>query len=191
MSRDYTHYVSPKLEPRQNPTKGNYGIYAIKPVIKGELLVVWGGDIVTGEVLAQLPERNRQHSIQIDENLYQVSPRDAEPGDFVNHSCNPNAGLHGQISLVAMRDIQVGEEICFDYAMSDGSVYDEFDCACGAPGCRGRVAADDWKNPELQTRYAGYFSPYLQRRIEKLRREQRLLARKNGRLRALAQITKI
>lgn len=60
------------------------------------------------------------------------------------------------------------EEVCFDYAMSDGSPYDEFDCTCGAADCRRRVTGNDWCRPELQQRYAGYFSPYLQRRIEQL-----------------------
>jgi hypothetical protein len=56
--------------------------------------------------------------------------------------------------------------------MSDGSPYDEFDCACGSPLCRGRVTGDDWQRHDLQARYAGYFSPYLQRRIERSRRHQ-------------------
>ncbi len=163
--RHWTHYVSPKLQPRPYDDKG-HGLIVAYPVVKGELLVVWGGDVMTREQLEQLPEHKRQHSIQVEENLYQVSPRDPEPGDYVNHSCNPNSGLSGQIALVAMRPIGVGEEICFDYAMSDGSVYDEFDCACGAHNCRGRVTGEDWKRQELQRRYTGYFSPYLQRRID-------------------------
>jgi hypothetical protein len=71
-----------------------------------------------------------------------------------------------------MRDIGPGEEITFDYAMSDGSGYDEFACACGAATCRGRVTGEDWRLPALWRRYEGYFSPYLQRRIDTLRREQ-------------------
>ena len=59
--------------------------------------------------------------------------------------------------------------------MSDGTTYDEFDCACGALHCRGRISGNDWKLPELQRRYKGYFSPYLQRRIERMRREQQRL----------------
>ena len=55
--------------------------------------------------------------------------------------------------------------------MCDGSVYDEFDCYCGAHNCRGRVTGNDWKNPELWERYHGYFSPYLARRIEALKAE--------------------
>ena len=64
-----------------------------------------------------------------------------------------------------MRDIQPGEEITYDYAMSDGSPYDEFTCSCGSPYCRGHVSGEDWRRSELWQRYAGYFSPYLQRRI--------------------------
>ena len=70
-----------------------------------------------------------------------------------------------------MRDIRPGEEICLDYAMCDGSNYDEFDCSCGSPDCRHRVTGEDWKRPELWKRYEGYFSPYLQRRITALKRE--------------------
>jgi hypothetical protein len=65
-----------------------------------------------------------------------------------------------------MRDIQPGEEICFDYAMSDTVAYDEFVCGCGAPNCRRSVTGSDWQLPELQKRYAGYFAPHVQRRID-------------------------
>jgi len=50
--------------------------------------------------------------------------------------------------------------------MSDGSPYDEFDCACGSGLCRRRVTGEDWRQPVLQQRYSGHFSPYLQQRID-------------------------
>jgi hypothetical protein len=81
--------------------------------------------------------------------------------------------MSGQIGLIAIRDIEVGEEVCLDYAMCDGSDYDEFECSCGAPNCRGRITGEDWKRPELWERYDGYFSPYLQRRIAQLKKEVR------------------
>jgi hypothetical protein len=56
--------------------------------------------------------------------------------------------------------------------MSDGSPYDEFACGCGSHDCRRRVSGDDWKRSELWQRYAGYFSPYLQRRIAAERRHR-------------------
>ena len=51
-----------------------------------------------------------------------------------------------------------------------GVPYPGFDCRCGSPLCRGRVTDSDWRIPELQERYDGWFSWYLQRRIVRLRR---------------------
>jgi uncharacterized protein len=164
-------YLCPKLEVRSQPSHGGHGLFAREPVAKGEVLTVWAGIIVDGEKLKEMPEAYRQRAVQVEEGLYQVSLRTDEPADMGNHSCDPNAGLQGQITLVAMRDIAAGEEVCFDYAMSDGTPYDEFECACGALNCRGRITGDDWRRAELWERYDGYFSPYLQRRINRLRAE--------------------
>lgn len=158
-------YLSPKLQGRPK-TIGN-GIFAKEPLAQGELLAVFGGVVYPWEAFITLPERERSLSLQVEENLFLVPDKIGE-GDYVNHSCDPNAGLSGQIALVAMRDIQPGEEVCFDYAMSDTTPYDEFDCECGASNCRRRVSGDDWRIAALQQRYAGYFTPYVQRRIDGL-----------------------
>jgi len=129
---------------------------------------VWSGVIVDAIKLKSMTARERQLSVQVEEGLYLVSELPGEGPDFINHSCDPNVGLNGQIVLVAMRDIEAGEEICIDYAMCDGSPYDEFDCGCGSALCRGRITGEDWQRPELIERYQGYFSPYLQRRISLL-----------------------
>jgi SET domain-containing protein len=165
-----TCYLVPKAEARLKSHR-EYGVYAREPFQKDELIAVWGGEVVTGEKLAQLPERLRRLSIQVEEDLYLVALNEG-PGDYVNHSCDPNAGLSGQIVLVAMREIAAGEEITFDYAMSDASAYDEFTCECGAPNCRGTVRGTDTRTPALWKKYAGYFSPYIQRRIDRLRADQ-------------------
>jgi hypothetical protein len=111
--------------------------------------------------------------LQVEDRHFLV-PRPIGEGDYVNHSCNPNAGLSGQIGLVAMRDIKIDEEVCFDYAMSDTMPYDEFECGCGQPTCRGKITGNDWQRPELQKRYAGFFSPHVQRKIDTERREKRI-----------------
>ncbi len=161
-------YLSPKLEERECPEKGGFGVFACEAIFGGELLTVWGGAIATEADLEQIPVEKSTHGIQVEEHVYLIPMGQDDPADMFNHSCSPNAGLSGQITLVAMRDIQAGEEVCFDYAMSDSSDYDEFECHCGTPHCRKKVTGMDWKLPELQRRYRGFFSPYLQRRIDRM-----------------------
>jgi hypothetical protein len=62
--------------------------------------------------------------------------------------------------------------------MCDTMPYDEFNCLCGQPTCRGQVSGHDWQRPELQKRYAGFFSPHVQRRIDKMHAEKKLVVSK-------------
>lgn len=163
-----TSYLSPKLEHRT--TNGSRGVFAREVIAAGEVISVWGGEVTPQHMFFKLPPSIQQISVQIEEDMY-LAPTRESAGEWVNHSCEPNAGMCGQIVLVAMRDIAAGEEVCYDYAMSDGSPYDEFVCGCGTPLCRGRITGNDWSIPDLWERYAGFFSPYLQRRIDRLRAE--------------------
>src|SRR4051794_40660147 len=95
-------YLSPKLEVRTHPEKGGVGGFAREFIQQGELLAIWGGEIVSWEELCQLPHSRQQHSLQVEEMYYLVSIDPDEPADAINHSCDPNAGLDGQISLRAM-----------------------------------------------------------------------------------------
>jgi uncharacterized protein len=161
-------YLSPKLEERDCPEKGGHGVFARESIQSGELITVWSGIAVTEEKLSEWPEEKATHGIQVEEKVYLIPLGQDDPADMFNHSCDPNAGLCGQITLLAMRDIASGEEVCFDYAMSDSSDYDEFECHCGKPNCRKKITGNDWKLPDLQRRYKGFFSPYLARRIKKM-----------------------
>lgn len=165
-----TSYLSPKLEVRPTPLKGDFGVFAREPIEVGEIVAVWGGDAMQCAQVAGLSEREQGLALQVERDLFLVSSRPAEPADFVNHSCNPNAGIQGQIVLVALRPIAVDDEVCYDYAMSDSAVIQPFTCECGAPHCRHTITVDDWRRPELHERYAGYFSWYLQQQIERLHR---------------------
>src|SRR5512143_553870 len=172
MSGPYYSYLSPKAESRPNPIKGNCGIFCREPIAKDEIVVIWGGRVLTADEIDPHMPNFTQQVLQIDDELYLMTPS-MEATDCFNHCCEPNVGMSGQIGLIAMRDIAAGEEVCLDYAMCDGSNYDEFDCSCGSPHCRRHITGDDWKRPELWEKYDGYFSPYLQRRIARLKREVR------------------
>lgn len=173
MTDQPSSYLSPRIHAAAKKSGGN-GIFATQPLKKGEVLAVFGGVVYEWETFKNLPEIERSLCIQVEENLFLV-PRPIGSGDYVNHSCTPNAGLLGQIGLVAMRDIAVGEEICFDYAMCDTMPYDEFQCNCGSINCRRSVTGSDWQLPELQSRYKGYFAPHVQRKIDARREHEQAI----------------
>ena len=163
------NYLSPKAEARPSGDKG-WGSFAIKTIEEGEVLACFGGPPMDRATFDTMDADRRSRSIQIDDDLFILGPPEREPGDSVNHSCSPNGGMRNAVQVVAMRRIEPGEELSFDYAMADGSDYDEFECQCGTDECRGRISGSDWSRPELQQRYRGYFSPYLQRRIDRTQR---------------------
>ena len=77
-------------------------------------MIACGGPILTIEDENQLPDECADLPIEISES-HSFGPRIAEeipllPQHYVNHSCNPNAGWKGRIFLMAMRDIQPGDE---------------------------------------------------------------------------------
>ena len=156
-----TQWLTPKAGVRSTDGKGD-GAFAIHAISRGETVAVFGGHPVTRAELAALSPERSARSIQIDRDLYLVSGAAREPGDMINHSCSPNCGLRGDIVVIALRDIEVGEELAYDYAMSDASDYDEFACRCGAADCRGIVRGSDWRDPELRARYRGYFSSFIE-----------------------------
>ncbi len=80
------------------------------------------------------------YALQIGPDLYIGA--DGGPDDFVNHSCEPNAGVvidGTTVDLVAIRDIAAGEEILFDYSTTLDENDFVMDCHCGAPSCRRRI----------------------------------------------------
>lgn len=88
-----------------------------------------------------------------------------KPFAMVNHSCSPNCGIAhnelGAYNLVALADIHQGDEITFDYAMSEWDCVANFQCQCGASNCRGQhVGAKHVDSLTLQ-KYAPYLSNYI------------------------------
>jgi len=168
-------YVNPKVELRHGKTC--LGLFTKAPVKKNEIVVGWSGHVVHVSQMERLmPECDRQYILQIADGLFQVPMfrKFNEKADFVNHSCDPNCGfLDSSVILVAMRDIKVGEELTFDYAMTGtiSGVGDEFECTCGAATCRGKYSGDDWQSPKLHARYGAYFASYVRNRFASMRQQ--------------------
>ena len=160
----------------ETPGKG-HGSFAIEPIAAGTLVACFGGTPLPLEEFSTHLEERRSRSIQIDHDTFVLGPPAREPGDSINHSCEPNLGLVSATRLVARRDIAVGEELTYDYATSDSVPYDEFACACATHACRGVVRGTDWTNESIRRANDGWFSPYLARRIAGLRSARSLTKR--------------
>ena len=134
----------------------------------GEIVCVKGGYIFTRAALAEVAPVLGPAEIQIADDLF-IGPRELDEREgamiFSNHSCEPNIGVQGQIVFVALRQILPGEELTHDWATTDDDDY-ILECRCGAPTCRRLVTGKDWKRPDLQRKYRGLFSWYIERLID-------------------------
>jgi SET domain-containing protein len=77
---------------------------------------------------------------------------------LINHSCDPNceAWIVGRkIFIHALRDINDGEELTFDYGF-DVDCYEDHPCLCGRPGCVGYIVSrQQWHELEKRLREKG------------------------------------
>ena len=165
-------YLNPKVKVLSSGIDRR-GIFAVSPIKKGEIVCVWGGHVITQkefDTLAKKQFRNiDDYATKVADGFYLVSCKKGglEDDDFFNHSCNPNCGIQGHLLMTAMRDIRRDEELTYDYAMTDADYDYSFKCGCGAKDCRRLITTNDWKSPTLWRKYKGYFSWYVQGKIDK------------------------
>lgn len=163
-------YLSPKTEKRKYSTHGT-GLYATEPILKGHVVAVKGGYIMSRARWVEIEkEVGEAAEIHISDDLV-IAPNDPEEFEgcmmALNHSCEPNIGVEGQITYIAMRDIKPGEQLCLDYAMIDD--YDgSMECNCKTSSCRKIINGKEWQKPELQKKYRGYFATFIQKKIDSL-----------------------
>ncbi len=137
------------------------GVHAIEAIAGGEVVAVKGGHIVDGRTVANLPAAIRNSAFQITADGFLAAlTQDEYDGVMlrVNHSCEPNVGIGGNVLLVSMRDIAVGEELTIDYALFLGDPGFAMECHCRAAACRAVVQGTDWMRIDVQERYRGWFS---------------------------------
>lgn len=160
-------YISFKV--KLSKSKNGKGLFALEKTRKGELIIDFSkgpGKFLTTKEADKFYEKDNDYMIQVDDDLFfaVTDQEELEDADFLNHSCNPNCGIDGTLRIIAMRDIEPGEEITFDYAMCESSDY-KMECNCGSSDCRKVITGNDWKIDELQKRYKRFFSYYLEKRI--------------------------
>jgi uncharacterized protein len=160
-------YLSPKTRIARSPIHGR-GLFASRALRKGEIVAIKGGHVLDRPTLRRVRHRIAESYLQIDDGFYigAIMGREVRKNKmFLNHSCEPNVGMRGQVTFVALRDIKAGEELTYDWAMEENSSARTL-CHCRARRCRKILTGHDWKIPRLQRKYRGYFSAYLQAKID-------------------------
>lgn len=164
-------WTDPRAEARPSPIHGN-GLFAREPIHEVEVLAVVGGDVMTDDEFRALARSQaRYNAIQIGEDAHLVEPAEVtvqEEGSL-NHSCDANLWMADEVTLVARTDIAAGEELTVDYALFTTGPASWIDgpCRCGSRRCRTVPRGDDWTLTEVQRRYRGHFSPFINERITK------------------------
>lgn len=130
------------------------GVFALKKIAKGQTICFMEGELCNLEEMIRRVDEGIEKSadpLGVDDELY--LDLNSVCRTF-NHSCSPNAFIRGKNELVALRDIEVGEEITYDYSttMNDneekikksGGTLWTCKCRCGSKNCRGII--DQFRN---------------------------------------------
>jgi SET domain-containing protein len=142
---------TPLFEVRHSPIHG-YGVFAARRIRKGTTVVEYLGDRVShaqADARYEDKDPNDNHTF-----LFTVDAKTVIDGGvngnearYINHGCDPNcesATRNKRIFIDAIRTIQPGEELAYDYQIQRDSddapnVDEVFACRCGAKNCRGSM----------------------------------------------------
>ena len=122
--------TSSSVEIRKSKIHGQ-GLYAKRKFQAGELVLLWDlSHTISNEAVSALSDEERRYTHPLDEHRTLIVQ---SPERFVNHSCDGNTEVR-DFCDVAVRQIEVGEEITSDYGLVGAVV--SFECQCGTERCR-------------------------------------------------------
>jgi SET domain-containing protein len=142
-----------RIQVRKSGVHGK-GVFAIKPMAKGERIIEYKGEIISWpEALRRHPHdpQDPNHTFYFHINEQQVI--DAKVGGnaarWINHACQPNCEADetgGRVFIQALRKLRPGEELFYDYglvidARLTRKLKKEYECRCGSRQCRGTMLA--------------------------------------------------
>jgi len=128
------------------------GVYAAQPIKEGDTVLEYKGEIITWrKALARHPhdpgQPNHTFYFHLDDGHVIDAKYNGNTARWINHSCDPNleAVQNGdRVFLKALRDIDPGEELFYDYSLiiegrKTAQVKKEHACLCGSLNCRGTM----------------------------------------------------
>jgi len=138
------------------------GLFAKKYIKKGEVIALIKGKILYRIVVDKKTSSSGPNWIGIGKNKW-INPK--MYFDHINHSCNPNAGIKGSKTVVALRDIKMNEEITIDYSITEEDTLWRLPkkCQCGSKECRRIIRSIQFLPGRVFNSYLPYISKYFQR----------------------------
>ena len=129
-------------------------LYAVKEFYPDELMVAF-----TAGAVHQLPN---YLTIQISDSEHiELSPSYLE---CTNHSCDPNCFFDTtRFQLIALRKIEVGDELTFFYPSTEWDMDRDFQCHCGSPRCLGVIQGARYLSIEVVSRYR--FTDFINKKL--------------------------
>ncbi len=145
-----------KAKVRQTKQYGK-GVFATQKIRKGEVIAIFDGPILDDD-FEPWTDDLYFHAIQVDKAKWRDSIGIAR---YINHSCDPNCGIKRRNRVVAMRDIEKGEQISWDYEMTEKNKHWKMKCKCGTPICRKIIGNYQNMPSTIRKKYKGYISSWL------------------------------
>jgi len=142
-----------RIQTRRSGVHGK-GVFAVQPIAEGETLIEYVGEIISWpEAQARHPHDpgNPNHTFyfHVDEDHVIDALYGGNSSRWINHACDPNCEAeeqNGRIFIKALRNIEAGEELNYDYGLIIDERYTpklkaEYPCWCGSAKCRGTLLA--------------------------------------------------
>ena len=126
-------------------------------ISQNEIIAEFDGKIYEAMRCTDLPKDIADHAIQFGGHKWKDSKGIAR---YINHSCEPNCGIKGLFTLVAMHDIKKGQELTWDYDMTEDSDW-RMECLCNTPSCRKIIGSFSLVPDTVRQAYSGYISDWL------------------------------
>lgn len=133
------------------------GIILDQPIKKDEIIFRFTGEIVKNNLH---PWYHKPNALQVGY-LEWIIPTPGSVGNFLNHSCNPTAGVKGRNAIVAIRPLKKGDEVTIDYALSETFPLWHMKCNCKSTNCRHIVKPYQDLSPQRQKKYIDYTAQYI------------------------------
>ncbi len=137
------------------------GIFAKADIKKDEILFIVKGTIKKNEYGPEFSVEG-PNWLALAKNKW-LSPFDNNPWRYINHSCNPNVGLKGKVTVVAMKNIRKNEQITIDYSITEDDPYWKMKCNCEQTNCRKIIRSARFLSRTLFKKYKKYIPKFLKK----------------------------